>query len=177
MKYKYLSVNQVKFDWIRNRVIPMPTHTISRDIPLAEITLRKYEKPLNLERRELVRKLCLSTGLLQPGDSRDIIVDILYTLLNARKDKRMLSSEEIRDLIITLREQEKLKLAGIASSNIRRQLKRLREMFLVEKVKNRYRINEHDYLHTIFSEKIEQYLLGSVVGRVREYITKVDEVF
>lgn len=155
----------------------MPPHTISRDIPLAEITLRKYEKPLNLERRELVRKLCLSTGLLQPGDSRDIIVDILYTLLNARKDKRLLSSDEIRDLIITLREQEKLKLAGIASSNIRRQLKRLREMFLVEKVKNRYRINEHDYLHAIFSEKIEQYLLGSVVGRVREYITKVDEVF
>ena len=155
----------------------MPIHTISRDIPLAEITLRKYEKPLTMERRELVRKLCLSTGLLQPGDSRDIVVDILYTLLTARKDKRMLSSDEIRDLIISTRQQEKLKLAGIASSNIRRQLKRLRELFLVEKVKNRYRINEHDHLRTIFSEKIEQYLLGSVVGRVREYIIKVDEVF
>ena len=48
-----------------------------KDIPLSEITLRKYEKPSNLERRELVRKICLSLGLLQLGDSRDIIVDIL----------------------------------------------------------------------------------------------------
>ena len=158
-------------------VLVMAKHTISRDIPLAEITLRKYEKPLNMERRELVRKLCLSTGLLQPGDSRDIIVDIFFALLAAKKDKRLLSSEEIRDTIIGSRQQEKLKLAGVASSNIRRQLKRLRELFLVEKVKNRYRINEHENLHTIFSEKIEQYLISSVVGRVREYVHKVDEVF
>ena len=31
-----------------------------KDIPLAEITLRKYEKPQSLEKRELVRKICLS---------------------------------------------------------------------------------------------------------------------
>jgi len=48
-----------------------------RDIPLAEITLRRYEKPYDSSKRELVRKICLSLGLLQPGDSRDIIVDIL----------------------------------------------------------------------------------------------------
>ena len=44
---------------------------VSKDIPLNEITLRRYEKP-NLQGRELVRKLCLSIGLLQPGDSRDV---------------------------------------------------------------------------------------------------------
>ena len=53
---------------------------ISKDIPLAEITLRKYEKPTNLKGRDLVRKLCLSIGLLQPGDSRDVIVDILNVM-------------------------------------------------------------------------------------------------
>ena len=36
-----------------------------KDIPLSEITLRKYEKPVGLEKRELVRKICLSLGLLQ----------------------------------------------------------------------------------------------------------------
>ena len=50
--------------------------TVSRDIPLSEITLRRYERPYNMSRRELVRKLCLSVGLLQPGDSRDVVVDI-----------------------------------------------------------------------------------------------------
>ena len=56
----------------------MHKKTISRDVPLNEITLRRYEKPDNLKGRDLVRKLCLSLGLLQPGDSRDVIVDIFY---------------------------------------------------------------------------------------------------
>ena len=68
----------------------MPKKTIAKDIPLAEITLRRYEKPAELTERELVRKLCLSLGLLQPGDSRDIIVDILHTLLSAKKKKQEL---------------------------------------------------------------------------------------
>src|SRR3989338_4281636 len=114
--------------------------TISRDIPLAEITLRKYEKPFELDRRELVRKLCLSTGLLQPGDSRDVIVDILYVLLHAKKEKQALSSEEIQRFVIESRNDAKAVLQGIAASNIRRQLKRLRDIFLVEKIKNKYRI-------------------------------------
>ncbi|MFC1753394.1 hypothetical protein ACFL96_08380 [Thermoproteota archaeon] len=151
--------------------------TISKDTPLAEITLRKYEKPFNLDHRELVRKLCLSTGLLQPGDSRDIIVDILYVLLKAKRERKEHSSEEIRGLVIQSRKDSGLTIAGAASSNIRRQLKRLRELFLVEKVKNRYRINEHDSLNNIFQEKIEQYLLQTVLARVKDYVDIVDKEF
>ena len=153
------------------------TQIISRDIPLAEITLRKYEKPFDLTRRELVRKLCLSTGLLQPGDSRDVIVDILYVLLQAKREKKELRSEEVQSLIIESRKDAKAALQGIAASNVRRQLKRLREMFLVEKVRNRYRICEHDNISKIFEEKIEQYLLASVVSRVRDYVQMVDKEF
>ena len=54
---------------------------ISKDIPLSEITLRKYEKPYEAPSRDLTRKLCLSIGLLQPGDSRDVIVDVFEFLL------------------------------------------------------------------------------------------------
>ena len=144
---------------------------------MAEITLRKYEKPLNLDQRELVRKLCLSTGLLQPGDSRDIVVDILYVLLKSRKERKELSSEEIQQLVIQARKDSSLAVAGVASSNIRRQLKRLRDLFLVEKVKNSYRINEHDSLNNIFQEKIEQYLLQTVLSRVKDYIDVVDREF
>lgn len=153
------------------------TQTISRDIPLAEITLRKYEKPFDLDRRELVRKLCLSTGLLQPGDSRDVIVDILLVILEARKEKKELSSEDIQQLVIASRKDAKAVLQGIASSNVRRQLKRLRDMFLVEKIRNRYRICEHDNVSKIFEEKIEQYLLASVLGRVKDYVSMVDKKF
>jgi hypothetical protein len=143
--------------------------TISKEIPLAEITLRRYEKPSKLSDRELVRKLCLSIGLLQPGDSRDVIVDILHVLLKAKKQKKELSSDEIEKEVINERKRQKLALQGIASSNIRRQLKRLRDLFLVEKVKNSYRIAEFEELSIIFEEKIEKFYLQSIVNRVKEY--------
>ena len=147
--------------------------TISKEIPLAEITLRRYEKPSKLSDRELVRKLCLSIGLLQPGDSRDVIVDILYVLLRARKQRKMLSSEDIEKEVIDSRKKQKLALRGIASSNIRRQIKRLRNLFLVEKIKNSYRITEFEELSIIFEEKIEKFYLKSIVDRVKEYFESV----
>ena len=74
--------------------------TISKDIPLAEITLRRYEKPYNLQKRELIRKLCLSIGLLQPGDSRDIIVE--KTEIAFKRDcafKRKKAGKKIKRII------------------------------------------------------------------------------
>ena len=144
--------------------------TISKDIPLAEITLRKYEKPSNLEKRELIRKLCLSIGLLQPGDSRDIIVDIFYILL----ENNSVTSESVQEEVIKLRKRYNLPLKGIASSNIRRQLKRLRDIFIIEKIKNEYRIIENEKLITIFEEKIEKFYLKSILDRVKEYLNSIN---
>ncbi|MAE42478.1 hypothetical protein CMO93_01795 [Candidatus Woesearchaeota archaeon] len=143
--------------------------TISKEIPLAEVTLRRYERPSKLSERELVRKLCLSIGLLQPGDSRDIIVDILHVLIKAKRQKKELSSDEIEKQVINARKKQKLPLHGIASSNIRRQLKRLRNLFIAEKVKNKYRINEFEELGTIFEEKINKFYVSSIVDRVKDY--------
>jgi len=148
----------------------MQKKTISKDVPLAEITLRRYEKPSNFKGRDLVRKLCLSLGLLQPGDSRDVIVDILSVLLMYKE----LSSSEIEKLVIEERKKHKLALLGITGSNIRRQLKRLRELFIVEKIANNYRITENAKLLEIFEEKIEKFLLVSVVSRVKEYLKNID---
>ena len=142
---------------------------ISKDTPLSEITLRRYEKPSKLSERELVRKICLSIGLLQPGDSRDVIVDILHVLLKAKKQKKSLDSKEIEKEVIEIRKKQKLPLLGIASSNIRRQLKRLKDLFLVECIANRYRITEFEDLHVIFEEKIEKYYLKSITDRVKSY--------
>jgi len=143
--------------------------TISKDIPLSEITLRKYEKPNNLSQRDLIRKLCLSIGLLQPGDSRDIVVDVFQAMLNSSKSKKLLSSNAVRQEVINLRKKQKLPLKGIAESNIRRQLKRLRGLFLVEKIANDYRISEWETLINIYEEKIEKFHLESIKNRVRDY--------
>ena len=93
--------------------------TISKDIPLAEITLRRYEKPTNLNERELIRKLCLSIGLLQPGDSRDVVIDVLNVMIKSKKEQKDLTSDEICARVIEERKKLKLAMLGIASSNIK----------------------------------------------------------
>ncbi len=147
--------------------------TISRDTPLAEITLRKYERPSQTG-RDLVRKLCLSVGLLQPGDSRDVVVDVFHTLLVRREE---LTSVEVEREVIAYRKEHSLPLLGIAPSNIRRQLLRLRELFFVEKNGNLYRIAENASLEELFKEKIYLFYLDAITKRVLDYVRATDKAF
>lgn len=140
---------------------------VAVDTPLAELTLRKYERPRNLSDRELSKKLCLSLGVLQPGDSRDVIVDVLHVLLTAQNP---LTSKEIEHAVIDARKKANVAMLGVASSNIRRQVLRLRDIFIIEKVKNTYRIRENQNLVALFEEHIEQYVLNSTVERIKEYL-------
>ncbi|MFH1053344.1 MAG: hypothetical protein V1740_02895 [Candidatus Woesearchaeota archaeon] len=146
--------------------------TVSKDTPFSEITLRKYEKPYQLDDRELIRKLCLSIGLLQPGDSRDIIVDIFHVIHSHGKE---LTAAEIEKLVIESRKNNELPMIGIAGSNIRRQLKRLRDIFLLEKNGNNYRITENMQYPEIFDEKIEKFYLNSIKDRVKEYFNVLED--
>lgn len=145
-----------------------------QEMPLSEITLRKYEKPYDSSKRDLVRKVCLSLGMLQPGDSRDIIVDIALILEEARKQKSWLSSFEIRDKVESLRKENSLECKGLAESNIRRQLKRLRDAMLVDKQENKYRISEFAPLSELFESKIEKFLIPQTVERIKEYLSKLN---
>ena len=145
----------------------MSKKIVSRDTPLAEITLRRYEKPSkDMPKRDLIKKLCLSIGLLQPGDSRDVIVDIFHVLIES---DQALDSEQIQERVIDYRKKQKLALHGIAQSNIRRQLRRLRELFFVEKAKNTYRIAENETLENIYEEKIKKFYIPTIMSRVEEY--------
>jgi len=146
-----------------------------RETPLSEITLRKYEKPYEMNKRELVKKVCLSLGLLQPGDSRDIAVDILLVLLDAKKEKKELDSDMIRELSIKSREKANLELKGIAESNIRRQLKKLRDLFIIEKQNNLYKITEFSNLNELFEKKIENFYLPEILDRVKEYLNALEK--
>lgn len=150
----------------------MQKRTKSHDTPLAEITLRKYEAPENLEKREAIRKICLSVGLLQPGDSRDIVVDIFHVLVDS---DMAIDCDQIQNFVIKNRKDHNLPLVGVAQSNIRRQLRRLRELFFVEKMKNKYRITENEKLINIFEEKIEKYYMKAVVGRVKDYFNYLEQ--
>jgi hypothetical protein len=139
-----------------------------KDLPLQEITLRKYEEPSSLDQRELVKKFCLSIGLLQPGDSRDIIVDIFLELIKTRKLGKVL---EIRDFLDTLKNKD-----GASPSNIRRQLRRLKALKLVEKLPEGYRITESGNIEPILDNYIVQFLVNPSLERIRSYVKKIDEI-
>jgi len=147
-----------------------------KDIPLSEITLRKYEKPSGLEKRELVRKICLSLGLLQLGDSRDILVDILMVLIEANKNKERLASEEIGKRAEELRKKYSLETKGLAESNVRRQLKRLRDAMLIDKSENKYYLSEHSSLKEIFEKSIEKFVIPQTIERIKEYLNELEKV-
>jgi len=146
------------------------------DLPLAELTLRKYEKPYQTGKRELIKKICLSLGLLQPGDSRDVIVDLLSVLIKAAQDKKELALEEIKEKAIDQRKKANLDTKGMADSNIRRQLKRLRDLLIVEKISNAYRMAEFESLYNIFEEKIECFYLQTIVDRIKEYLKAIETI-
>jgi len=145
-----------------------------REIPLGEITLRRYEKPYDSSKRELIRKVCLSIGLLQPGDSRDIVIDILMVLDNSRKERKELTSIEVGKLVRQIRKENSLEEKGLAESNIRRQLKRLRDLMLIDKNKNLYRLSEFESLSEIFQKKIEQFMIPQTIERIKEYLERLD---
>mgnify|MGYP001579733679 FL=1 len=146
-----------------------------KDIPLSEITLRKYERPVGLEKRELIRKICLSFGLLQLGDSRDVIIDILMVLIDANKKKEKLSSVEIRKRVEEIRKKYSLDDKGLAESNIRRQLKRLTDMMFINKHDNNYYLTEHESLKEIFEKNIEKFVLPQIIERIKEYLSELEK--
>jgi len=139
---------------------------------LSEVILRRYERPKNLKGRDLVKKVCLSLGLLQPGDSRDIVVDILHILLINKE----LKCSDIEKKVIDYRENNKLPVLGVASSNIRRQLKRLREAFLVEKKGTVYRIFNSSPMLETFEDNTQMHI-DSTIKRVKDYLEAIDKEF
>ena len=145
------------------------------DSPLSEITLRKYERPYQSDKRGLVRKVCLSLGLLQPGDSRDIVVDILLVLLRAREDKKELELEKIKEQAIEARKLASLEIKGIADSNIRRQLKRLKDNMIIESSVNKYYLSENASLKEIFEKRFEKFIIPQTIERIKEYLDELEK--
>ena len=101
-------------------------------------------------------------------------VDIFLVLEESRKQKEWLNSFVIRDKVEVLRKENSLEVKGLAESNIRRQLKRLRDAMLVDKHENKYRISEFAPLVEIFENKIEKFLIPQTIDRIKEYLGKLD---
>lgn len=138
----------------------------AKDVPIIEITLRKYEKPGKIKGRELVRLISLSLGLISPGDSRDIIVDILHLLVQKKKG---LPVGKLETELIKKRKRAKLAELGVTPSNIHRQLRRLKALGIIEKHLEVYRLSEGMSLSEIIEKKLVPYHIDSILARLQEY--------
>ncbi len=144
---------------------------IAKQKPLSEVTLRRYESPYEkLKKRELIRFVALSLGLIQPGDSRDIIVDILCVLI---KNKKGLTFTQVEKKVVELREKNKSSMLGITPGNIHRQLRRLKEIYIIEKHMNLYRLSEGMSLKEIFEKKVENIIIKQTIERIKEYLNLI----
>lgn len=144
---------------------------VFKDKPISEITLRRFERPFNEDRDSLVRKFCISLGLLQPGDSRDVIVDILKLLLEARKNRQVLSSKDVETRIKSTRSE------GTAGSNIRRQILRLERLGFAEKFDGGYRLREFMSLLEILEGHVKKFVIDPTIERINEYAKEIDKKF
>ncbi len=131
---------------------------VHKEIPIKEICLRKFEKPSG-DFDSVLRRFLKSLGLLQLGESRNDILLIFGELLKNRKG---LCSKHI------------VEKTGVSPSNVRRHLRRLREMGLVEKVGGFYRISEGRTLKEIVSEI--RGMVQDIFGRVEEYADYLDSI-
>lgn len=148
--------------------------TISREVPLSEITLRRYEKPSeNLSGRELMRKVCLALGLLQPGDSRDVVVDVLHVIVDYSKRRKFVTMTELVEYVSVYRTNAKVGVLGSTLSNITRQVRRLKELGIVEKQLRGYRVREFSSLSDVFDEHVKDVYLTSITKRVEAYLKLV----
>jgi hypothetical protein len=137
-----------------------------KDLPLQEITLRKYEEPSAIEGRELVKKFLLSVGMLNPGESRDIVVDITAALLLAKKERKVM---EIEDFLQQLKDKP-----GASAPNVRRQLRRLKDLKLVEKLPEGYRITEFGAIKPLIDSYVSEFMIRPTLERVKQYAEKLD---
>lgn len=141
-----------------------------KEIPISEITIRKFEKPYQQEKKELIKKFCISVGLLQPGDSRDIIINLLDLFLRMNKEKKLLKPAEIYKNLSNLNKE------GNTPPNIRRHLKRLKVVNIIEKYDNAYRIKEWLSLRELVRNHIKNNIIFPILDRIEEYAGLIDSM-
>lgn len=139
-----------------------------RDKPLSGITLNEFERPTN-DYNTNIRRLCISLGLVRPGESRIAIVYILDILLKARKKRPygMDSYELIKELY-----KRKVK---IVYANILRDLRKLMATGIVEKRNNQYMIRENMKLNDIMTNFIKPYIIDRTLNKIIEYAKAVEK--
>ncbi len=138
-----------------------------KDRPLAEISLKEFEKPTSDYITNL-RRLCISLGVVSPGESRIAIVYILDILIKAREKK-----QKSLDSYAVVKELYRRNVK-IVYANVLRDIRKLISVGLVEKRDNGYRIKENLPINEILKTFIKPYIVDKIFNRIIEYADAID---
>ncbi|MFH0961378.1 MAG: hypothetical protein V1820_01705 [archaeon] len=133
------------------------------DLPISEITIRKFERPENIDKKVLIRRFCISLGLINSGDNRAGCVDVFEVIFNS---KEPLSAEEVFESL-----GKKLALSGI-----RRHLRRLERIRILEHRNSKYQIAEGRNLSYCLKYVVKDYLIEDIFNRISEYGEKLQNL-
>lgn len=136
------------------------------DSPVVDISLRKFEKPVG-SINDVIKKFCISIGLLQPGDSRDVIVDLVLLFIKACKARRVLSIEDVYRHALNVNKK------GVSQSNVRRHLFRLKELDIIEHAPEGYRLREWLSFKDLVSDLVK-FKVEPTIERIKEYAEFID---
>lgn len=160
------------FDFtLQKKVNELGVSKIVDVIPLNEITLRSVHIDSELDRWEILRRFCLGVGLLQPNDNRTTIVDVLIVLFDYPDG---LSTNKIVSKVISFRIDRGFAFGGVAVTNIRSLLRRLKELGIVEKFRGKHRITEGLSLTKVFDNKLLPFIMNKTLKNIRKLCLEWD---
>jgi len=140
---------------------------------ISDVRLKWYDEScLGVEEnRELVRILLDSLGV-----TRDVASDIFEVLLMAKSDGISITSKEIKDRVIDLRNERKVKkpAEGLTDRNIQLWLRFFREIDLVERVGSRHLFSGNKKPSKVWMEKTKPNIIDKSAENIHKILLELE---
>lgn len=141
---------------------------------ISDIRLKWYDEScLGVEEnRELVRILLDSLGV-----TRDVALDIFEVLLMAKSDGVSITGREIKDRVIGLRKERKVKKPrnGLTDRNIQLWLRFFREIDLIERVGSRHLFSGNKKPSRVWLEKTKPNIIDKSAENIHKILLELEK--
>ena len=141
---------------------------------ISDIRLRWYdESSLQVDdNRELVRILLDSLGV-----TRDVALDVFEVLLMAKSDGISMTGREIKDKVIGLRKERKVKKPkkGLTDRNIQLWLRFFREIDLIERVGSRHLFSGNKKPSKVWVERTKPNIIDKSAENIHKILLELEK--
>ena len=141
---------------------------------ISDVRLKWYDEScLGVEEnRELVRILLDSLGV-----TRDVALDVFEVLLMAKSDGISMTGREIKDKVIGLRKERKVKKPkkGLTDRNIQLWLRFFREIDLIERVGSRHLFSGNKKPSKVWVERTKPNIIDKSAENIHKILVELEK--